>query len=143
MRRIVSGTIVAIALLVAGSAAAQSEPSIGWTAAADPAKKGGDDRNGPYDLIAGWWKPAPDHDSIWTYGSASGVWPDTPDRVLVVFWGDQRRNPIRAPGGGGGGGQVPTGRNNPNERQRNFLMAVNRDGKIVAQAFAGQIRPKP
>ena len=103
------------------------------TSAAAPATKGGDDRNGAYDLIAGWWKPAPDHDSVWTYGSASGVWPDTPDRVLAVFWGDQRRNPIRPAGGGGGGGGggQPTGRNNPNERQRNFLMAVNRDGKIV------------
>ena len=53
--------------------------------------KGGDDRNGPYDIVPGWWKPAPDHDSTWTWGSASGAWPDTPDRVLVVMWGDQRR----------------------------------------------------
>ncbi|SVC42011.1 uncharacterized protein METZ01_LOCUS294865, partial [marine metagenome] len=35
--------------------------------------KGGDDRNGPYDVIPGWWKPAPDHDETWTWGSAAGV----------------------------------------------------------------------
>ena len=41
--------------------------------------KGGDDRNGPYEVIPGWWKPAPDHDATWTWGQAAGVWPDTPD----------------------------------------------------------------
>src|SRR3954469_19545765 len=80
-------------LVVATACVSENQAAPADSAAALP--KGGDDRNGPYDLIAGWWKPAPDHDSVWTYGSASGVWPDTPDRVLVVFWGDQRRNPIR------------------------------------------------
>ena len=39
-------------------------------------------------------EPAPDHDETWAWGSAAGVWPDTPDRVLVVMWGDQRRNAL-------------------------------------------------
>jgi hypothetical protein len=78
--------------------------------------KGGDDRNGPYDVIPGWWKPAPDHNETWTWGQAAGVWPDTPDRILVTIWGDQRRNP--QPGG-------------QNERQRNFLVVVDRDGNII------------
>ena len=78
--------------------------------------KGGDDRNGPYDVIPGWWKPASDHNETWTWGSAAGVWPDTPDRVLVVMWGDERREPQM--------GEV-------NELQRNFLVAVDRDGNIT------------
>ena len=78
--------------------------------------KGGDDRNGPYDVISGWWKPAPDHDEDWTWGSAAGVWPDTPDRVLVVMWGDQRRQAQRGEG---------------NELQKNFLVAVDREGNIT------------
>src|SRR6056300_783935 len=78
--------------------------------------KGGDDRNGPYDVIPGWWKPAPDHDETWTWGSAAGVWPDTPDRILVVMWGDQRRNSPRGEG---------------NELQRNFMVVVDRDGNII------------
>ena len=78
--------------------------------------KGGDDRSGPYDVIPGWWKPAPDHDAMWTWGSAAGVWPDTPDRIFVVMWGDQRRQPL--PG-------------DDNERQRNFLVVVDRDGNII------------
>ena len=78
--------------------------------------KGGDDRSGPYDVVPGWWKPAPDHDATWTWGSASGVWPDTPNRVLVVMWGDQRRQ--------GQQGQE-------NERNRNFLLAVDHNGEIT------------
>ena len=71
-------------LAVAASSAcgtAQSQAASG--APRFPAGKGGDDRNGPYDVVPGWWKPAPDHDENWTWGSASGVWPDTPDRIFV------------------------------------------------------------
>jgi hypothetical protein len=105
----------------------QAAPASGRLGAVAAATKGGDDRNGPYDVVPGWWKPAPDHDSIWTWGSASGVWPDTPDRILVVMWGDQRRKPLPRAATDRG----PVGRNNPNERQRNFLVVVNRDGKII------------
>lgn len=76
--------------------------------------KGGDDRNGPYDIVEGWWKPAPDHDSVWTWGSASGVWADTPDRILVAMWGDEGRN---------GQGERPG--------SSNYLLAVDRDGNII------------
>jgi hypothetical protein len=101
-----------IATVLAASACEPPAP-IGRLGSTD---KGGDDRNGPYDVVPGWWKPAPDHDSTWTWGSAAGVWPDTPDRVLVVMWGDQRRQP--RPGA-------------DNERNRNFLVAVDRDGNIT------------
>ncbi|NKB33271.1 MAG: hypothetical protein GKR91_09245 [Pseudomonadales bacterium] len=82
--------------------------------------KGGDDRNGPYDVIPGWWKPAPDHDETWTWGQAAGVWPDTPDRILVTIWGDQRRQ-----------AQAGAQSGESNERQRNFLVVVDRDGNII------------
>ena len=29
------------------------------------AEKGGDDRNGAYDAVPNWWKPAPEHDTTW------------------------------------------------------------------------------
>ena len=116
LERIAKGlTLVALAALAACAQEQQAAP-------AGPVTKGGDDRSGPYDVVAGWWKPAPDHDSIWTWGSASGIWPDTPDRVLAVIWGDGRRNPMQGAGGG---------RNSPNERQRNFLVAVDRNGNIT------------
>jgi hypothetical protein len=79
-------------------------------------RKGGDDRTGPYDLIEAFWKPASDHDSVWTWGSVSGVAADTPDRILVAIWGDQGRP-------GSGQGERPG--------STNYLVAVDRNGNIT------------
>jgi hypothetical protein len=76
--------------------------------------KGGDDRSGPYDIVEAFWKPAPDHDSIWTWGSVSGVAADTPDRIIVAIWGDQGRAP--------GQGERPG--------STNYLVVVDRNGNI-------------
>ena len=111
LKRISLGLILIVTAVVS-ACTGESEPPVSRFEVA----KGGDDRNGPYDVIPGWWKPAPDHDETWTWGSAAGVWPDTPDRVLIVMWGDQRRQ--SRPG-------------EDNERQRNFLVAVDRDGNIT------------
>lgn len=111
--RVRTFSVMAALLVIALTAACEPDdhsPRFSLTA------KGGDDRNGPYDVVPGWWKPAPDHDSVWTWGSAAGVWPDTPDRIFVVMWGDQRRQPV--PGA-------------DNERHRNFLLVVDRDGNVV------------
>ena len=105
--------ITLVAAVAASACLGESEAPIGRLGVI---AKGGDDRSGPYDVVPGWWKPAPDHDSTWTWGSASGAWPDTPDRVLVVMWGDQRRQ--RQQG-------------EENELNRNFLLAVDRDGNIT------------
>ncbi len=56
-----------------GAYACEREAPIGRLGAT---AKGGDDRSGPYDVVPGWWKPAPDHDSTWTWGSAAGAWPE-------------------------------------------------------------------
>lgn len=105
--------LVMTLVVAAGATACENAAPVGRLGAT---AKGGDDRSGPYDVVPGWWKPAPDHDSTWTWGSAAGVWPDTPDRVLVVMWGDQHRQPQQGV---------------ENERSRNFLVAVDRDGNIT------------
>src|SRR5688572_5674077 len=51
--------------------------------------KGGDDRNGEYDAVPNWWKPAADHQDGWTWGEVSGLAADTPDRIIVAIWGDR------------------------------------------------------
>ena len=122
LKRIGLGLTLAAAV-AASACMGETEAAVGRLGAT---AKGGDDRSGPYDVVPGWWKPAPDHDSIWTWGSASGVWPDTPDRVLVVMWGDQRRPGQRIPGQGGQGQQ-----GQDNELNRNFLLIVDRDGNIT------------
>src|SRR5688500_19523619 len=61
--------------------------------------RGGDDRNGAYDAVPNWWKPAPDHDAVWTWGEVSGLAADTPDRIIVAIWGDRNRQnqPVPTP----------------------------------------------
>ena len=59
--------------------------------------KGGDDRTGPYDPVAGWWKAAPNHDDEWGWGQVAGVAVDHADRVIVVTRGDWPRRSVRSP----------------------------------------------
>ena len=75
--------------------------------------KGGDDRTGPYEVLEAWWKAAPDHTDGWTWGSVSGVAADTPDRIIVAIWGDQKAQRQERPGGS------------------NYLVVVNANGDIV------------
>ena len=78
--------LVALAALSACSGESQAAAGSGGTVI-----KGGDDRTGPYDIVERFWKPASDHDSVWTWGSVSGVAADNPNRIIVAVWGDQGR----------------------------------------------------
>ncbi len=75
--------------------------------------KGGDDRTGPYEVVEGWWKAAPDHTEEWGWGSVSGVAVDTPDRIIVAVWGDQNAQRQERPG------------------STNYLVVVDRNGNVV------------
>ena len=74
--------------------------------------KGGDDRAGEYEGVAGWWKPAPDHEAPWTWGEVSGGAVDNPDRIIVAVWGRS------------GDGEERDG-------SSNYLVVVDRDGNLV------------
>src|SRR6185503_11073456 len=78
-----------------------------------PVVKGGDDRNGEYTAVADWWKPAPDHDSTWTWGEVSGLAVDNPNRIIVAVWGDRDRQ----------------GRERP--KSSNYMLVVDSMGNIV------------
>ena len=102
-------------LLSAGLAALVGCVGENQAAAADSAvEKGGDNRTGEYvSAPADWWKDAPGHDSIWMWGQASGLVADGPDRILVGFTGDRRRD---------GEGDALA---------RNLVVAVNANGDIT------------
>jgi hypothetical protein len=74
---------------------------------------GGDGRAGDYEAVAGWWKPAADHDGTWTWGEVSGVAVDTPDRIIVAVWGDRSADGTEREG------------------SSNYLVVVDRDGRVV------------
>ena len=104
-------------LLLAGmagvtvSARLQEPPS--QPASAPATRKGGDDRTGEYNAVANWWKPAPDHDAVWTWGEVSGLAVDNPNRIIVATWGDRNAK----------------GEERPNST--NYLVVVDRNGRIV------------
>ena len=81
--------------------------------------KGGDARTGHYDVVANWWKAAPDHDEEWSWGQVAGVAVDTTDRILAVTRGDWPTN-RRAP-------------RNGQLRRTNFIVVADGDGNIVEQ----------
>jgi hypothetical protein len=123
LKRIGLGLTVLAAAVTSACTMGETEAAQGGPSARFAIGKGGDDRNGPYDIVEGWWKAAPDHNADWGWGSASGVWPDTPDRILVVMWGDGRR----ADSEGTTGGEP----DRANERDRNFFIVTDRNGNIT------------
>ena len=102
--------VACLAVLPGCASESEAAPQVG---SEGPIVKGGDDRTGEYDAVEGWWKPAADHEGPWTWGQVSGVAADTPDRILVVIWGDRDAQGRERPGGS------------------NYLVAVDRDGNIT------------
>ena len=98
---------IGVALLLAVMLSAQV------CAAQATVKKGGDERNGEYEAVPNWWKPAPEHDSTWTWGEVSGLAADNPNRIIVAIWGDRDRQ----------------GRERPDST--NYLVVVDRNGNII------------
>ena len=82
-------------------------------------KKGGDDRTGPYDVVEGWWKQAPNHDEEWSWGQVAGVAVDNGNRILVVTRGDWPKDRSEA--------------RDDRLRRTNFIVVADGNGNIVEQ----------
>jgi len=104
---VIVGVVVGLAVSPGSVSDEQAAPGL------RSAVKGGDDRNGGYDAVPNWWKPAPEHDSVWTWGEVSGLAADTPDRIIVAVWGDRNRQ------------------NEERPNATNYLVVVNRNGEII------------
>lgn len=89
------GTIVVgivIGVLIAAPRAPEPEatPLPGTGFAAVPGEKGGQDLFGPYEVVADWPKPMSQlagHEK-WTWGSAEGIFAESPNRVFLVQRGE-------------------------------------------------------
>lgn len=118
MKPIRAHSLLAIASLAALVACAADDRAGAGPAGADVVK-GGDERTGPYDVVPGWWKAAPNHDDEWGWGQVAGLAVDNADRIIVVTRGDW-----------------PADRSRPRQgrlRRTNFIVVANRDGEIVEQ----------
>jgi hypothetical protein len=131
--------ILAGLVLLPGCAPAENEAAV----AGGTVRKGGDNRTGEYTSApADWWKPAPTHDDVWTWGQVSGLVADSPDRIIVGITGDRRRAGLGTGGAGAGGGGGRGGAGGargggagrggePAVMARNYIVAVNRNGDII------------
>ena len=101
---------------------------------------------GDYDPVVPWPKPLPDTDlshAGWTWGSGSGVWPESPDKVWV-----SHRSEIELPPGATpwicpclltprrtNTGRRPYSGNPPNwtQRRHHIVFAVDGDGNTIEE----------
>lgn len=61
------------------------------TSAAVPGEIGGQDTYGPYEVVADWPKPLssmPGHDPKWSWGSAEGIFAESPNRIYLFQRGE-------------------------------------------------------
>ena len=110
---LIERSVAAIVVAALCSCGGEGQPGPVDTAGARPITKGGDDRTGPYSVVEGFWKAAPDHDDVWGWGPVSGVAADTPDRIIVGIWGDQNAEGEDRPDGS------------------NFLVVVDGEGNLI------------
>jgi hypothetical protein len=102
---------------------------------------GGEDENGPYDVVPGWLKPLPTHDSEWGWGNGVGVFAESPDRVFIITRGDLPAPKPRLPGQMLLSGrqtfelydtrQAAGREKDAKVRLQNFVVVVNRNGQMV------------
>ncbi len=104
------------------------------------AKKGGDDRTGPYDVVEGWWKPAPNHDEEWAVGPGCGR---RGRYAKPHHRGDSRglaQRPIAASGGAAPTDELHRRRRRKREH-RGAVDAVGLDSDTSAPGLHQPLRP--
>jgi len=106
--KIAAFCVVLLAMLVLsnrlGIVQGQQGKTPGEGFAVFPGLKGGQDPFGPYDPVQNWPKPlatsAPDHQG-WTWSQATDIYPESPDRVIVLQKGELPVLPTGPQGRGG------------------------------------------
>jgi peptidylamidoglycolate lyase len=111
--------LLAFGIVTATLGACVGENQASPASASNGIAKGGDDRTGGYEVVEGWWKPAPNHDNQWGWGDVAGVAVDNVDRIVVIARGDRPSD--------------PTERMSGRTRATNYVVVADGDGNIVEQ----------
>jgi len=96
-------------------------------------EKGGDDVTGPYDVVPNWPQPLALAKPGYIWGSAGGVFAESPDRILIANRGElklppQDKLPRNFTGAWGFLGQQAT---SPTPEFRNYFVVVDATGKAL------------
>ena len=93
-------------------------------------EKGGDDRTGPYDVVANWPQPLAFAKPGYIWGSTGGIFAESPDRVFIANRGELKLPATLPPGFTGFWGSIEQA-TTPTPEFRNCIVVVNREGKAV------------
>ncbi|HEV3139094.1 MAG TPA: peptidyl-alpha-hydroxyglycine alpha-amidating lyase family protein [Vicinamibacterales bacterium] len=94
-------------------------------------EKGGDDRTGPYDVVANWPQPLAFAKPGYIWGSTGGIFAESPDRIFVANRGELKLPPTLPPGFTGFWGSFNEQATTPTPEFRNCIVVVDRNGKAV------------
>ncbi len=121
--------LLAGAVLV-GCAPADSETASAAGTPVTALEKGGQEEFGPYEVVANWPQPLPDHDG-WTWGSSGAVYAESPDRIWVAQRGELPLPPDAKPFTPYGMLSPPQRATGGENRYHHVLFVLNRDGQVV------------
>jgi len=93
-------------------------------------EKGGDDRTGPYDVVANWPQPLAFAKPGYIWGSTGGIFAESPDRVFIANRGELKLPEKLPPGFTGFWGSIEQA-TTPTPEFRNCIVVVDRSGKAI------------
>ena len=94
-------------------------------------EKGGDDRTGPYDVVANWPPPLALAKPGYIWGSTGGIFAESPDRIFIANRGELKLPDKLPPGFTGFWGSFNEQATTPTPEFRNCLVVVDGSGKAI------------
>ncbi|HZR24747.1 MAG TPA: peptidyl-alpha-hydroxyglycine alpha-amidating lyase family protein [Vicinamibacterales bacterium] len=94
-------------------------------------EKGGDDRTGPYDVVAGWPQPLGFAKPGYIWSSIGGIFAESADRVFIANRGELKLPAKVPPEFNGSWGSMGEMAAIQTPEFRNMIVIVDRDGKSV------------
>lgn len=94
-------------------------------------EKGGDDRTGPYDAVAGWPQPLGFAHPGYIWGSTGGVFAESPNRIFIANRGELKLPAALPPNFTGFWGSFGEQATTPTPEFRNMLVVVDGNGKAI------------
>jgi hypothetical protein len=94
-------------------------------------EKGGDDRTGPYDVVANWPQPLGYARPGYIWGSTGGIFAESPNRIIIANRGELKLPKDLPFGFTGFWGSFNEQATTPTPEFRNCLVVVDASGKAV------------
>src|SRR4029077_825291 len=94
-------------------------------------EKGGDDRTGPYDVVANWPQPLGFAKPGYIWGSTGGIFAESTNRIFIANRGELKLPATVPPGFTGAWGSFNEQATTPTPEFRNCIVVVDGNGKAL------------